>query len=302
MDSFKIKNLLTTADLSKTQILDIINLAEKIKKDPPYYRKRLDGKTLLMLFAEPSLRTHLSFDIAMYQLGGHAIFYDMSHSTLGKKESIKDFAKVISRYTDCIMARVKEHKEILELVKYSTVPVINGLTNYYHPCQVIGDLLTIKETLKTLSGKKIIYIGDSNNNVTHDLIICCNKVGINITICSPKKREFMPNKELIKGSKFTFQENPRKAVKDADIIYTDTWMSYHIPESKKKARMQFLKQYQVNMKLMNISPKAKFMHCLPAHRGDEVTDDVMDSNKSIIYNQAENRTYVEKAILLTLLK
>ncbi len=295
------KDLLSLKDLSGKEILALVGLAEKIKHNKKKYENYFHRKTLLMLFSKPSLRTHLSFDIGMYQLGGHAIFYDLHDSTLGKKEAIKDFARVVSRYVDCIMARLYSHKDLVELAKYSTVPVINGLTNLYHPCQILGDLLTMKEHLSSFKGKKVVYLGDANNNVTHDLIIACDKLGIKITISCPETKEFLPNKEAIGNLKYNFEENPKKAVENADIIYTDTWMSYHIPESKKKARMAKLKSYQINEKIMNISKKAKFMHCLPAHRGDEVTDDVMDSPRSIIYDQAENRTYAEKAVLIKLL-
>ena len=295
------KDLLTLKDLKKEEILEIVSLAEKIKKNPVKYENSLHRKTLLMLFAKPSLRTHLSFDIGMYQLGGHAIFYDLHDSTLGVKESIKDFSKVISRYADIIMARLYSHKDVVELAKYADVPVINGLTDAYHPCQILGDLLTIKENLGGFNRKKIVYIGDGNNNVTHDLIIACDKLGIDITISSPKRKEFFPNKNLLGGAHFVFEEHPMKAVEGADIIYTDTWMSYHISESKKKMRMLNLRSYQVNKKLMDVNKKALFMHCLPAHRGDEVTSEVLDSNRSIVYDQAENRTYAEKAVLLKLL-
>lgn len=296
------KDLLTLKDLSKNQILDLVSLAGRVKKSRGKYSQKLKGKTLLMLFAKPSLRTHLSFDIAMHQLGGHAIFYDMHNSTLGKKESIKDFARVTARYVDITMARLYKHSDLLELSQYSDKPIINGLTDAYHPCQILGDLLTIKERFGNLHGKKIAYVGDANNNVTHSMIIAGSKLGMKISVSSPKKVEFMPNKKLIVGAKYEYHENPKNAVVNADIIYTDTWMSYQIPVEKQKSRMRNLKKYQINHSLMNHANKAKFMHCLPAHRGHEVTDEVMDSDRSIIYDQAENRTYAEKAVLLKLLE
>ena len=296
------KDLLTLKDLGKKEILELVSLAGKVKKNRARYKKRLDGKTLLMLFAKPSLRTHLSFDVGMHQLGGHAIFYDMSHSTLGKKESIKDFAKVTSRYVDIIMARLYKHTQIQELAAHANVPVINGLTDSYHPCQILGDLLTIKEKFGKLNNIKLAYIGDANNNVVHSWIIAANKLGIGISIGSPNKKQFMPNREAIGSSKYNYYENPKQAVKGADVIYTDTWMSYQVLPGMKQHRMNALRKYQVNRSLMNESKKAKFMHCLPAHRGHEVSDEVMDSSRSIIYDQAENRTYAEKAVLLKLLK
>ncbi len=294
------KHLLTLKDFLREEILDLIKLAEKVKKKPGKFEKKLEGKTLLTMFAKPSLRTRLSFDAAMHQLGGHTVFYNLSESTLGKKESIKDFAKVTSRYVNVIMARLYEHKEIEELAKYADVPVINGLTDDFHPCQILGDLLTMKEKFGTLDKIKIVYIGDAFNNITHSLIVACNKLGIKIVVCCPDKAEYKPNPKILEGYTYTYEKDPKKAVQDASIIYTDTWMSYQIPESKKKARIKILQPYQVNKKLFD-SSEALFMHCLPAARGYEVTDEVIDSERSIVYDQAENRTYVEKAVLLRLL-
>lgn len=294
------KHLLTLKDLTKKQILDIINLAQKVKKSPKKYSTKLKGKTLLMIFAKPSLRTNLSFNVGIYQLGGQAIFYSIQNSTLGRKESIKDFSKVDSRYVDVVMARLYLHKNIENLAKYSDIPVINGLTNDYHPCQILGDLLTIKERMP-LSKAKIAFIGDANNNVTNSLITACNKLGIPIIISSPNKTEFKPNKRVIKNLKYIYSKDPKKAVKEANIIYSDSWMSYQVPKSQHKRRVKELKPYQVNETLFNLNKKAYFMHCLPAKRGEEVTNEVMDSKRSIIYDQAENRLHAQKAILLKLL-
>lgn len=285
------KHLLSLKDYSREEILDFISLAEKIKRKPKKYSKKLQGKTLLMLFAKPSLRTHLSFDVAMYQLGGHAIFYDLSHSVLGEKESIKDFSKVTSRYVNVIMARLYEQAQLEELAKYSSVPVINGLTNFSHPCQILGDLLTIKEHFRKLDGIKLIFIGDADNNITTSLIYACPKVGIKLNIICPKEL-----KPKIPG-KYSLSFNPKDA--KGDIIYTDTWYSYHVEKSQYAKRKKLLKKFQVNKKILG---KAKFMHCLPASRNEEVTDEVMDSKQSLVYDQAENRLHIEKAILLKLLK
>ena len=290
----KHRSLISLKGLSKEEILNIIKLAEKIKKSPSKYQSKLKGKTLLMLFAKPSLRTHLSFEVAMYQLGGHPIYYSLGDSVLGKKESIKDAAIVISRYVNIIMARLFEHKEMEELSRYANIPVINhssvpvisGLDNFEHPCQVLGDLLTIKEK-KKLEGLTITYIGDANNNVTNSLIFACDKLNISLQIVCPKQLE-----PKVPG-KYTLSHNPQDA--KADIIYTDTWFSYHVPESEYETRKQLLKPYQVTKQLLK---NALFMHCLPAQRGMEVTDEVMDSPQSIIYDQAENRLHIEKAILL----
>jgi ornithine carbamoyltransferase len=303
MGTKKIKHLLTLKDWTTNEILDTVRLAEKIKKSPVKYKKKLEGKTLLMMFAKPSLRTHLSFDVAMHKLGGHAIFYDLKNSTLGKKESIKDFSKVVSRYVDIVMARLYAHKDIVDLANNSDVPVINGLTDAYHPCQIVGDLLTMKENLKDFKNVNIAFLGDCNNNVTHSLIVAANKLNIGIVVCCPKKKDFLPNKDMVGGMMFTVDSNPKSAVYRASVIYTDSWMSYQVPKSQEKKRMKALKPFQVNVEVMNYSKKNPiFMHCLPARRGNEVTDEVMDSKQSAVYQQAENRMWSEMAILLKVLK
>jgi ornithine carbamoyltransferase len=294
-------DLLTLGNYSKKELMDLVDLAWETKRDKKKYSKSMDGKRMLMIFAKPSLRTRLSFETAMLEMGGHAIFYDLKESTLGKKESIKDFGKVVDGYVDIIMARLYSQKDLEKLAKWSEVPVINGLTDDYHPCQILGDLLTIKEKLGDFNGKKIVYVGDANNNVTHSLIQACWKLGIEIIISCPESKKYMPDKKEIGKAKYIFVGNPLEAVKDADVIYTDTWMSYQIKESEKKLRTKTLKKFQVNKKLMSVSSKAGFMHCLPAHRGDEVTSEVLDGNKSWVYEQAENRTFAEKAVILKLL-
>jgi ornithine carbamoyltransferase len=294
-------DLLSLKDLSAKQIMYLVDLASKTKKNKKKYANKMKGKTLLMIFSKPSLRTRLSFDIGMNQLGGHSIFYDLKYSTLGKKESIKDFGKVVDGYVDIIMARLYKQSDLNKLAKWSEVPVINGLTNDYHPCQILGDLLTIKEKLGKLKGIKLTYVGDANNNVAHSLIIACWKLGIECVISCPKQKKFMPDNKEIGKAKYKFVLDPKKAVKNADMIYTDTWMSYQVPKKEKMSRKKILKKFQVNSDLMKIGRKAGFMHCLPAHRGDEVTSSVLDSKKSWVYDQAENRTYAEKAVILWLL-
>ena len=300
------KHLISLKDYSEKEILEIISLAEKIKKNPKKFKNKLQNKMLLMIFAKPSLRTHLSFDVGMNKLGGHSIYYNLADSVLGKKESIKDGAKVMSRYVDIIMARLYEHKEMEELARYSNVPIINGLDNEEHPCQALGDLLTIKEKFKKLKGLTLAYLGDANNNVTHSLMYACSKVGMNMIISCPNKKEFLPNsrvlKEAKKKGKIEIIFDPKQAVKNADIVYTDTWQSYHIKDSEMKSRVKILKDYQINNRLFNINKKALFMHCLPAGRGYEVTDGVIDSKRSIVYDQAYNRLPIQQAILLKLLK
>ena len=298
-----LRHLLSLKDYSEKEILETIKLAESVKKSPGKYKDVLHRKILLLIFSKPSLRTYLSFDIAMYKLGGHAIFYDLDQSTLGQKESIKDFSKVISRYADIVMARLYEHKDIEGLALNSSVPVINGLTNYFHPCQILGDFLTIKEKFKgkKLKDLRICYIGDGNNNITHSLIIGCNNLGMKLTVSCPDHEEYKPNSEIIGGTLYKYEKDPAKAIKGADIIYTDTWMSYHVEKGDEKRRIKTLSSFQINKELMSKNRKALFMHCLPAKRGQEVTDEIMDSEKSIVYDQAENRMWIEMAILLKLL-
>ena len=292
-----LKHLLTLRDFTTEEIHSFIDLAATIKKYPWWYKQKLRGKTLLMLFAKPSLRTRLSFETAMLELGGHAIFYDIATSPLGKKESIEDGARVSSLYVDAIMARLYEHETIEEFARYSSVPVINGLTNRFHPCQVLGDLLTIKEQFGHFN-IKLSYVGDANNNVTHSLMVGCSKLGITMNIACPQKKEFMPEQWIAKETGVPVV-SMKEAVKDADIIYTDTWQSYHIKDSAMKQRKKALMPFQVNQKHFN--NKSYFMHCLPAQRGMEVTADIIDGERSLVLQQADNRKHIEKAILLKLI-
>jgi ornithine carbamoyltransferase len=260
---------------------------------------------MLLMFEKPSLRTRISFEVAMNQMGGNAIYYDLLGSPLNKgKETIEDTAKVISRYCDLLTARVYDHEELKKLASNSDIPVINALSNSNHPCQAIGDLITIKEKFKKLKGLTLAYYGDGDGNVTHSLMHACSKVGINIYIFCPK--QFMPKDKFIKNSKkfakkhnskVVIENNPRKI--KADIMYTDTWMSYHINQKEKSKRVKIFKKYQVNK---NILGNALFMHCLPAQRNYEVSGEVMDGKKSIIFDQAENRLHSAKAIILWCLK
>jgi ornithine carbamoyltransferase len=297
------RHLLTLKSYSGKSIEKFVKLGGKIKRRPHGYEEKLSGKTLFMIFAKPSLRTRLSFEVGMQKLGGHSIFYDLSHSTLGEKESVKDFSKVVSRYVDIVMARLYSHSQIEEFAESAGVPVVNGLTDAYHPCQILGDLLTIKELLGKVKGKKLVYVGDGNNNVTHSLIVGGRKVGMDVVVSCPNRRGFLPNTKLVGKSGYKVVTDPRKAVRDADVVYTDTWMSYQIAKSKEGGRKRALRAYQVNERLMALTrnKNSLFMHCLPAKRGDEVTDEVMDSKQSVIYDQAENRMWAQMAILLRLM-
>ncbi|OYT41468.1 ornithine carbamoyltransferase [Candidatus Pacearchaeota archaeon ex4484_26] len=307
----KRKDLLTLKEISKQEVLSLINLSLKIKKRPRAFENKLHNKTLLMLFEKPSLRTHLSFEVAAFKLGGHTIFFDLQGSPLGKgKESISDTAKTFSHYIDIVVARLFEHSKIEELARNASVPVINGLTNFSHPCQILSDLLTIKEKFGKFKGLKLTYLGDANNNIVHSLLFALPKLGMDLTIICPKKKEFQPQEKALRVGKILAKKNKTKLlvtsnvkqVAQSNIIYTDTWMSYHIPKSQKKRRVQALKKFQVNKKIMELAGKPIFMHCLPATRGMEVTSEVIDSKQSIVFTQAENRMHMEKAILLWLLK
>jgi ornithine carbamoyltransferase len=304
------RHLLSLKDLTKEEILKLIERAEDIKKNPENYRDVLDKKTLLMIFAKPSLRTRLSFETGMTQMGGHAIYYDISTSPMGKKESISDTAKTFSRYVDIVMARLFDHKDVIELANNSGVPVINALTDFSHPCQILSDLLTIKEK-KGLKKIKLAYVGDCNNNVTHSLLFGCTIMGIDINVASPKGKEYEPDGEVVRisssfanknGSIIDVLNDAKKAVSNADIIYTDSWMSYHIPKEKENERVRMFEQFQVNSELMkHAKSDAIFMNCLPALRGYEQTADVIDGPQSVVFDQAENRLHMQKAIMLWLL-
>jgi len=301
------KHFLSIDELTSKEIMDLIKDAIKLKKKP--YSDKLKNKTLFMMFEEPSLRTRISFETGMTQMGGHAIYYHIGESTLGKKESIKDFAKNVSRYADAIMIRMEDHYQLKKIAKYSTVPVINGMTNFSHPCQIAADLMTIYEKKKKLKGLKLAYFGDSLNNVTHSLIFGAAKTGMDISIACPHDEKYMPSKKVVdeaqsfSKSSIEITNDPMEAARGADIIYTDSWMSYHVPKSEQQIRETVLMLYQVNRKVMDMAKKnAIFMHDQPASREKEVTSEIMDSKNSVIYDQAENRMHIQKAIILKLLK
>ncbi|QQG38648.1 MAG: ornithine carbamoyltransferase [Candidatus Woesearchaeota archaeon] len=298
------KHLLSIKDLSKKEILDFIKLGIKIKKNPKKYHNSLYEKVLLTFFQMPSLRTELSFDAAMFTMGGEVIDYHSETSPWAKgKESIEDVAKVMSRYCDAVMIRMHDHNEFLKFAKNSSIPVINGLTSFEHPVQILGDLMTILEKKKKLKGLKIAYLGDSNNNVTHSLMFACQKLGIKMSVACPNKKEFYPDKGVVKYCKSVkITSNVEEAVKDSDVVYTDSWMSYKIPKSQHNRRAKTLRNFQVNSKVMKLAKKAIFMHCLPALRGEEVTKDVIDGKQSVVFDQAENRKWIEMAVLLRLIK
>ncbi len=299
-------------DFTIKEFEEIIDKAIEMKKNPEKYSEALKNKTLLMIFEKPSLRTRVSFEVGMTQMGGHGIFYSIKDSPLGKKESIEDTAKTASRYVNIIMARLFKQKDIESLAENSSVPVINALTDKYHPCQIMADLQIIKEKKGKLKGLKLAYCGDSNNNVTHSLLLGCSMVGMNISVACPEGKEFMPQKDVLDkamenaketGSKIEVLNDAKKAVENADVVYTDSWMSYHIPETEKEERIKIFTPFQVNSELMSkAKDNAIFMNCLPAIRGMEQTAEVIDGKQSIVFDEAENRLHAQKAIMLYLIE
>jgi ornithine carbamoyltransferase len=299
------KHLIDINDLSKKEIEQIFKLTDYLKKKQIRNKEHnyLRWKTLALLFAKSSTRTRVSFEVGMTHLGGRTIDLAGQKMQVFKgNESIKDTAQVLSRYVDAIVARLYDHQGIIDLAKYSSVPVINGLTDFNHPCQALTDLYTIKQYFKNLEGLHLVFVGDGTDNVCNSLMQACYKLDVRMTIATP--RYFPPNKEIMKRTKNFAQikENVKDAVKTADVIYTDTWVSMG-QEKEKEKRVRRLKPYQINAKLLSYAPEhVKVMHCLPAHRGREITDDVMDGSHSIIFDQAENRLHVQKAILTLLMR
>jgi len=299
------KDLLSVSDLRANELESILNETKKIKASPKKYYKKLQNKTLAMIFEKPSTRTRVSFQVAMYELGGFSIVLNPEDMQLGRGETIADSARVLSRYVEGIMARVYSHNTLVELAENSTIPIINGLSDIEHPCQIISDLFTIKEKAGKLKRVNLAYIGDGNN-VCNSLILGCAMTGVNLKVASPDgfkpNAEFIKKTEKLKRSKIDVLVDPKIAVKDADFIYTDVWVSMG-DEKETKERIKAFQEYQINSELLKVAKKnPKIMHCLPAHRGQEITDDVIDSKNSIVWDQAENRLHAQKAILLHLMK
>jgi len=291
------KNLISIADMSRSEIISLFKLTEKLKKD--LYKPLLKNKILAMVFAKPSTRTRVSFTVAMNHLGGHAIFLSKNDIQLGRSETIADTGKVLSRYCDFIVIRAFAHKNVIEFADNSTVPVINGLSDLLHPCQGLTDLYTVKEKLGSLNGIRLAYIGNAKNNVTHSLMHCCKKLGVEIRIGCPDR--YKPEPEIMNSSFPLLFKSPKDAVKKADVVYTDTWVSMGQERKHASAFEKVMRPYQINKTLLKSAKSgALVMHCLPAHRGFEITDDVMDGSQSVVFDQAENRLHVQKAILAML--
>lgn len=303
------KDLLSIHDLTSEEVERILTMAQKLKRMqkigvPHEYCK---GKTLAMLFSKASTRTRISFETGFHQLGGHAIYLSDKDSQIGRGEPIRDTARVLSRMVDGIMVRTFAHASAVELAAYASIPVINGLTDLLHPCQALTDLLTIREHRKTFKGRKLVYVGDGNN-MAHSLMYACAKVGMNMVCASP--RGYQPDPVVVKqaqedaaltGCTVTVEENIFKAAENADVLYADVWTSMG-EEAERDARMAALHEYQINSELLKVAREdALVMHCLPAHRGEEITEKVLEGPQSVVWDEAENRLHTQKAIMALLM-
>lgn len=303
------KDLLSIHDLTSEEVERILTMAQKLKRMqkigvPHEYCK---GKTLAMLFSKASTRTRISFETGFHQLGGHAIYLSDKDSQIGRGEPIRDTARVLSRMVDGIMVRTFAHASAVELAAYASIPVINGLTDLLHPCQALTDLLTIREHRKTFKGRKLVYVGDGNN-MAHSLMYACAKVGMNMVCASP--RGYQPDPVVVKqaqedaaltGCTVTVEENIFKAAENADVLYADVWTSMG-EEAERDVRMAALHEYQINSELLKVAREdALVMHCLPANRGEEITEEVLEGPQSVVWDEAENRLHTQKAIMALLM-
>ena len=294
------RNFINLHELEKAKLTEILSLGEKMKANRNSFQDILDNKSFILLFDKPSTRTRISFELAISELGGSCIFLDMGTSQLGRGESIKDTAKVLSRYVDGLIIRNANHQELIEFSEHSSISIINALTNESHPCQIMADLMTLKECFGSIDDLNIAWIGDGNN-VANTWIQASTLFNFKLNMAIPS--EYMPSQTILdmakqKKSKINISQNIDDVIKDANCIVTDTWFSMNDDENEKSEKIQILNEYQVNSELLEKAPvDAIFLHCLPAHRGQEVTDDVIDCDKSFVYQQAENRLHIQKAIL-----
>lgn len=308
MQTFRGRHFLDLADFSREEILHLLEVASDLKRrwilgDRP---RILEGKILALLFEKPSLRTRVSFEVAARQLGGESFYLGPQEVGLGKREAVKDVASVLGRMVNGIVVRTFAHDTVLEMAKYAGVPVINGLSDLHHPCQVLGDLLTIWEKKGTL-GVRIVFVGDGNN-VCHSWIVAAARLGLSLTVCTPER--YRPLEEIwnwaqeeARKSRATilYESDPRRAVRGMDVVYTDVWASMG-KEQELEERLPCFRPYQVNQVLLSLaSPEVIVMHCMPAHRGQEITDDVIDGEHSVVIDEAENRLHAQKAVLSLLL-
>lgn len=299
------KHLLKLQDLSREEILSILNLADQLKfeRKNGIMKDYLKGKKLGMIFQKASTRTRVSFETGIYELGGYGLFLSSNDLQIGRGEPVQDTARVLSRYLDCIMIRTFAQQEVEDLAKYGSIPVINGLTDYAHPCQVLADLMTIREYKGSFTGLKMVYIGDGNN-MANSMIVGAVKLGMEMTIVCPQGYE--PDAEIIKWAKengaFTLTHNVEEGMDGADVLYTDVWASMGM-ESEKKERERVFNGYQINSENIRFAKDdVMVMHCLPAHRGEEITTDVFEAHAEEIFEEAENRLHAQKAVMVKLLK
>lgn len=303
------KHLVSLNDLSGDDILQLLKLATELKENNTKGKKHrlLEGKSLGMIFTKSSTRTRISFEVGMFELGGHALFLSSNDIQLGRGESIHDTAKVLSRFIDGIMIRTFDHQDVIDLAQYGSIPVINGLTDREHPCQILADLLTIYEHKGTLKGLKMAYIGDGNN-VAHSILHGCSKIGMDVAIATPAN--YQCDDEVVaeamsaakaSGANILITNDPVEAISGADAVYTDTWISMG-QEAEKAERLKIFMPYQVNQELFSYANEgACFLHCLPAYRGYEVSEDIIDGPMSVVFDQAENRLHAQKAVMVRLM-
>ncbi len=299
-------HLLKLGDLTPQEITEILNLADQLKyeKAHGFPSQPLKGKTLGMIFQKSSTRTRVSFEVGMYELGGYALFLSNRDLQIGRGEPVQDTARVLSRYLDAIMIRTFEQKEVEDLAKYGSIPIINGLTDYAHPCQVLADLMTIREYKRFLKGLKLCFVGDGNN-MANSLIVGCIKMGMAVSIACPDN--YRPDANIMKWASengdFTVTSDVMEAAKGADVIYTDVWASMGQEGEAAERRKAFEGVYQVNAEVMAVANEGCLvMHCLPAHRGEEITADVFEAHANEIFDEAENRLHAQKAVLVKLMK
>ena len=304
----KQKHLVSLRDYTRADLIEIFELARRMKAGPAAFRDALRGRTLAMIFQKPSTRTRVSFEAGMYQLGGHALNLGANDIQLRRGETVADTARVLSRYVDGIMARVFSHEDLVEMSRYATIPVINGLSDLSHPVQALADFMTLLERRGRLEGAKIAYVGDGNN-VCHSLMLAAVKLGVSMSVAAPAGYE--PSPLIVKSASRDAQKlgtpapvvtrDPMEAVKGADVVYTDVWTSMG-QEAEAAARVKAFQGYTVTATMMAAAGRdAVFMHCLPAHRGEEVAAEVMDGPRSIVFDQAENRLHAQKAVLVLLM-
>jgi len=300
------RDFLSILDINKEELFEILSLAERLKrqKRAGVPHELLRGMTLAMIFEKSSTRTHISFEVGMNELGGHALFLNAKDLQIGRGEEIRDTARVASRYVSAVMIRANRHSTIEELAIHATIPVINGLSDNEHPCQLLADILTVKEHFGEIQDLRVAWVGDGNN-VCNSLVLSSALTGMDITVASPKGYEVSPavvQRAVLLGGRVKTVKTPEEAVKDTHIIFTDTWVSMG-DEAERAKRLSAFKGFTVDSRLLRLaSPDARVLHCLPAHRGEEITGDVIDGQQSLVWDEAENRLHAQKALLVKLLK